>query len=96
MTEKTFKVEGVCEQCKDRIEASALRIKGVKLAEWTKSNKQLKVIYNNVKTDDSTIQKAIAMDGHQTPKFEADSISYGKLPDCCKYKHGAECGPKTH
>lgn len=91
IVEATFKVDGVCEMCKKRIESSALRTKGVKLAEWDKSTKELKVVYNSNKTSEESIHQAVAAQGHNTPTVEADTNSYAKLPGCCQYKHGAKC-----
>ena len=46
-----FHVSGACGMCKDRIENAAL-IKGVKLTEWDKTTKMLKVIYNPKKVEE--------------------------------------------
>ena len=91
IVETTFKVEGVCEMCKERIEESALRAKGVKLAEWDKKSQKLKVVYNSKKTEEKEIHKAIANQGHETSLIPADSSAYRLLPGCCRYKDGAEC-----
>ena len=89
--EITFKVEGVCDMCKKRIEAAALRTKGVKLAEWNKKTKDLKVIYNSKKIDLESIQASVSDIGHDTPTAKADSSNYAKLPNCCRYRDGAKC-----
>lgn len=90
--ETTFKVEGVCGMCEKRIENAALRTKGVKLAEWDKESKDLKVVYNSKKVELKAIQNAVSSDGHDTPETKADSTSYAKLPGCCRYRDGAKCG----
>jgi len=92
ISESTFHVDGVCKMCKKRIEDAALRTSGVKLAEWNKSTKELRVIYKNTKTTEEEIQKAVSSRGHTTEEHEADSVAYKQLPDCCKYKDGV----KTH
>ena len=92
VVENTFKVEGVCDMCKERIENAALRTKGVKFAEWDKETKDLKVAYNASKVTEEEIEKAIAAAGHQTPNTTSDSTAYSNLPGCCKYKDGAKCG----
>ncbi len=89
--ETTFKVEGVCDMCEKRIEAAALRTKGVKLAEWDKKSKDLKVVYNSKKVNVETIQKSVSGIGHDTPTAKADSSNYAKLPNCCRYRDGAKC-----
>ena len=89
--EASFKVEGVCNMCKQRIEAAALRTKGVKMAEWNKETQELKLVYHSKKTTEENIHQAIAKDGHETSMVVADSTAYKKLPGCCKYKDGASC-----
>lgn len=90
--ESTFEVDGVCEMCKKRIESAALRTKGVKLAEWNKTTKELKVIYNEQKSSLEEIKRAVAEKGHDAENMPADSSAYEKLPECCRYKDGV----KTH
>ncbi|MEQ9220720.1 MAG: cation transporter [Cyclobacteriaceae bacterium] len=85
----TFKVAGVCEMCKDRIENAAL-IKGVKFAEWNKDSKDLVVIYKTDKTTEEELHKAVAEYGHDTEKVVAKEENYDKLPFCCEYRDGVE------
>ncbi len=85
----TFKVAGVCEMCKDRIENAAL-IKGVKFAEWNKDSKDLVVIYKTDKTTEEDLHKAVAEYGHDTEKEKAKKENYDKLPFCCEYRDGVE------
>ncbi len=85
----TFKVAGVCEMCKDRIENAAL-IKGVKFAEWNKDSKDLVVIYKTDKTTEEDLHKAVAEYGHDTEKEKAKKENYDKLPFCCAYRDGVE------
>jgi copper chaperone CopZ len=84
-----FKVEGVCDMCKERIENGAL-IKGVKKAEWDKETGLITVIYNSKKVTLMDIHKAIAEVGHSTAKVKAEKTIYDKLPACCQYDSGAE------
>jgi copper chaperone CopZ len=91
IVETSFKVEGVCNMCKERIEGAALRAKGVKQAEWDKVSKELKVVYNSRKTTEEEIHQSVAAKGHQTAMIEVDSVAYQKLPGCCRYKDGAKC-----
>ena len=42
-------VDGVCGMCEKRIESNCLATKGIKLADWNKENRMLKVIYNEKK-----------------------------------------------
>lgn len=82
-----FKVEGVCNMCKTRIENAAY-IKGVKFTEWNKETGVLKVIYNPQKVKLNDIHKSIADAGHTTDKIKATEESYKKLPKCCAYDDG--------
>jgi len=91
VVEETFKVEGVCDMCKKRIESAALRTKGVKLAEWDKKTQDLKVVYNSNKTSEEAIKQAVADHGHETATIPADTSAYQNLPACCRYKDGAKC-----
>ena len=85
-TETTeFKVEGVCNQCKERIEKS-LDTKGIRFAEWDKQTKMVKVIYSPKKITIDEIHQILANKGHNTDKIQASEEDYKKLPACCKYK----------
>ena len=42
-------VDGVCGMCEKRIESNCLATKGIKLADWNKENRMLKVIFNEKK-----------------------------------------------
>ena len=82
---KSVKVDGVCGQCKKRIENAAY-LKGVKYAEWNKNTQILKVVYNNTKTTLEQIENNIAKTGHKAGTVKATNDNYKKLPDCCAYK----------
>ena len=82
----SFKVEGVCYMCKNRIEKSVFKIKGIKHANWDISSNEILVIYDNNKASIENIHKKIAGSGHNTQiEFASDSI-YNNLPECCLYK----------
>jgi len=82
-----FHVQGVCGDCKVRIENSAY-IKGVKNCEWNKNSKILTIIYNPSKVEVIDIHKSIANAGHATDSIPANKGAYEKLPACCKYDDG--------
>ena len=86
MQPATFGVSGNCEMCKDRIEEAAKSVKGVASAVWDVKTKIIKVEYNGNLTNLNTIQKTIAMAGHDTGKFKADDKVYKSLPECCLYR----------
>lgn len=81
----SFKVEGKCGMCKNRIEKAALAVKGINTAEW---NEETKLLTVNLKpeTNQDNVNKAIADAGHDTEKYKADDKVYNRLPMCCKYR----------
>lgn len=82
-----FKVKGVCNDCKSRIENAAY-IKGVKFAEWNKETDMLKVVYNPQKVELTEIHQSIADAGHTTDKIKTSKEAYHKLPKCCAFDDG--------
>lgn len=81
----TISVDGICEQCKHRIEDAAF-IKGVKKANWDKSTKNLVIIFDEHKTTLKAIETSIAKAGHNAGDIKALPADYKKLPSCCAYK----------
>ena len=81
----TFKVWGNCEMCEKRIESAALKVKGVKSAEWDAVKGIMNLVYTPSETSIETVQKAIAEAGYDTEKVKADDKAYAKLPGCCQY-----------
>ncbi len=82
----TIWVDGVCLMCKERIEKTCLKTKGVKMADWNVDTHELKLIYNEKKTDLITIQQNIAAVGHDTKEFKAKDEVYEKIDACCHYR----------
>jgi len=82
----TIEVDGVCTMCKDRIEKAAIKSKGVKSAVWNVETHELKLIYNESKTDLVTIQNSIAAVGHDTKEIKATAEAYATVHPCCKYR----------
>ncbi len=85
----TYKVAGVCDMCKKRIENAAL-IKGVKLAEWDKESQLLRIVYKTSKTSETAILQSVADAGYDSEKIAASDAAYNKLPACCAYRDGIE------
>lgn len=85
-TQTTLNVQGSCEMCKKKIEATAKKVKGVKSAVWNQKEKTLQLEYNSSLTSVEAISKAIAAVGYDTEKDKADQKVYDKLPACCKYR----------
>lgn len=85
----SFKVSGVCVQCKQRIE-KALKIKGINAATWDVSSKMLAVTFiPSIITLDG-IETQISDVGHDTPLKKAKDAVYKALPECCHYRELAE------
>src|SRR5438067_2833805 len=84
-TSVSFKVYGVCEQCKHRIE-EALKVKGVKSAEWNIDTKILSLVYDPSHISLERIQKKIISAGHDTYEKKANDAVYNALPSCCHYR----------
>jgi periplasmic mercuric ion binding protein len=83
----TFKVYGKCGMCKHRIE-NALKINGIRSANWDVDSKILAVQYdlNETITGEYKIQQLVASAGHDTEKYKATNALYQKLPECCHYE----------
>ncbi|MFD1294368.1 heavy-metal-associated domain-containing protein [Lutibacter holmesii] len=79
-------VDGVCEMCEKRIETACIKTKGVKLADWNVATHELKLIYNENKTNLYAIKKSIVAVGHDTEGMKASDEAYNNLHECCKYR----------
>lgn len=86
VVEDTITVQGVCEQCKGRIEEAAYG-KGVKYVNWDKATKKLYVAYRTDKVSLAEIEQRIAKAGHNTQNVQAARNDYESLPQCCRYEH---------
>ena len=82
----SLEVDGVCLMCKDRIEKASIKTKGVKSAVWNVNTHELKLIYDERKTDLTTIQENIAAVGHDTKEIKATDEAYNSVHACCKYR----------
>ena len=81
----SFKVFGVCEQCKNRIEG-ALKTKGIKSANWNVDTKMLTVSYDSSRISLPKIHSRLAAAGHDTYLKKAPDAVYRSLPQCCYYR----------
>lgn len=81
----SFRVSGVCEICKDRIE-KVLKIRGVRSANWNVDSKMLTLVYNPGIVPFLKVNKIIAEAGHDTELEKAKDAVYNELPECCHYK----------
>ncbi|MCO4820684.1 MAG: cation transporter [Flavobacteriaceae bacterium] len=81
-----IEVDGVCLMCKKRIEKAAIKSKGVKSAVWNVKTHELKLIFDERKTDLNAIQENIAAVGHDTKLLKAKDDVYNNIDPCCKYR----------
>ena len=84
-TTVSFKVFGLCEQCKDRIE-KAVKGKGVIAADWNIDSKMLQLTYDPSRVTLDKIHNRIIAVGHDTYLKKANNAVYNQLPSCCKYR----------
>lgn len=87
MTETSFGVRGNCGMCKNTIEKAANGVAGVTNAVWDRNKKKIDVSFDNSKTNEMAIHKAIAASGYDTEKVAGSEEAYKNLPGCCKYDH---------
>lgn len=80
-----FKVNGNCDECKERIEKAA-KFNGVKSASWDKETHVMTVKYLPSKTNVSDIEQHIAEAGYDTQDVVAKDDAYQALPKCCQYQ----------
>jgi len=84
-TEINFKVDGICEMCKERIE-NALDVKGIKFSEWNVDTHNCTVVYKPAIISVTEIHQLIANVGHDTDSIKATEEVYNNIHGCCKYR----------
>ncbi len=82
----SMEVDGVCLMCKSRIEKASLNTKGVKSAVWNVKTHELKLIYDERKTNLETIENNILAVGHDVKEKKATDEAYNSVHPCCKYR----------
>ncbi len=87
----SFKVFGVCVQCKERIE-KAVKIKGVKSGVWDIATGQLSLVYNPAQVTLNKIENRIVAAGHDLENKKSASSVYDALPKCCRYREIGAAG----
>ncbi len=81
----TMKVWGICEMCKERIEATVLAMDGVGSAVWDLETLMLSLHYDKDRVTLDEIRTKLAKVGHDTEEVKATDRAYNKLHSCCKY-----------
>lgn len=87
MTDISFGVRGNCGMCKSTIETAVKNLSGVANATWNVDKKKIDVSFDDSKTNEMSIHKAIAASGYDTEKVAGNEEAYKGLPGCCKYDH---------
>ncbi len=82
----SFEVDGVCGMCKARIEKACLNTKGVKFAQWNIDTHELKLIFDERKTNTSLIRTSILEAGHDVEEKKATDEAYASVHACCQYR----------
>ena len=85
----SLEVDGVCGMCKERIEKASIKTKGVKSAIWDVQTHELKLIYNEKKTNLDAIKENILAVGHDVEELKATDEAYNSVHPCCKYRDEA-------
>lgn len=88
--ETEITVLGNCGMCKERIERAAYSVRGVRNASWDQKTQTLKLTYRSNRTDQETIERAIAKAGHDTENFITDPETHANLHHCCIYERNPE------
>lgn len=82
----TLDVDGICGMCKARIEKACLNTKGVKFATWSIETHELKLIYDERKTNTDIIKNQVLAVGHDVKDEKATDEAYATVHACCKYR----------
>ena len=85
----SMEVDGVCGMCKARIEKACLNTKGVKFADWSIETHELKLIFDERKTNSEIIKNQILAAGHDVEAVKATDEAYATVHACCKYRDEA-------
>jgi copper chaperone CopZ len=85
----SLEVDGVCLMCKSRIEKASLNTKGVKSAVWNVETHELRLIFDERKTNLDSIKNSIVAVGHDTKTLKATDEAYATVHPCCMYRDEA-------
>lgn len=91
----SFKVSGVCDLCKERIEKAA-KGKGVNHADWNLDTKMLTITFDPSRTTIEKVNERVADVGHDTYLKKADDAVYKALHPCCRYREIVEENTVEH
>ena len=81
----TFGVRGNGGMCKTTIEKAAKSVEGVTEATWDVEKKSIMIMYDEYKSTEKDLHKAIAAAGYDTEQATGDKEAYKNLPKCCQF-----------
>ncbi len=87
-----IKTSAQCSMCKERLEKSLSKIKGVEKATLNIDTKELSVAYNAQKTNDAKIRTAVSNIGYDADDVNRNAKAHDALPACCKSETKAKKG----
>ena len=87
--EYSFRVEGLCGMCQERIEKTATKKGKAESASWDLESKLLTIAVDESKTSVYAVRIALAEAGHDNGAYFAEDAVYDQLHHCCKYRDGA-------
>ena len=82
--EITIHTSSTCGECKEIIESTLSKTKGVKKSNLDLATKDVTVVYSPKKTNPTAIKKVIVFAGYDADELKADQEAYDNLPKCCK------------
>ena len=82
--EVTFKSSINCNMCKEKIEKELVLTKGVKKVNVDVDKKEINVTYNDEKTTEAKLKKAISKIGYDADEVVADKKAHDHLAKCCQ------------
>jgi len=90
LIEYSFRVEGLCGMCSDRIETVAVEKGKAANADYNLETQILTISIDEAVTDVSEVRWEIAQAGHSNGTFTAPEEVYNNLPACCQYTEDEE------
>jgi copper chaperone CopZ len=82
--EVTFKSSINCNMCKEKIEKDLVLTKGVKKVNVDVDKKEINVTYNDEKTTEAKLKKAISKIGYDADEVVANKKAHDHLAKCCQ------------
>lgn len=88
--EYSFRVEGMCGMCQQRIEKVALKEGKAQSAQWNVETKILTVTIDETETEISTVKWYLSQAGHDNGDYLTSDEIYANMHGCCKYRQAED------